>query len=353
MYYNRILKVWVFDLLDYFLISALLGSLLASYLKKYFSEKAAKERLKNSIIKKSKLISSKTPISNSKKAKIKRIYKFALHTNTRGGEFEEFDEVEYKLSNEIFKLAEEIKGLIERLAKFLKERELKGILKIFFKSGRLILELILYKCNINVTYSILTEGLNTQVIVLTATAGGTAGFTISWFSAGASLVFPPMVISLLFVRSLMQQIKNIREYSKFKKMVKKLLDEKDIKETLQAIFMESDVDGITPSSGKLEMKPLDLDKNFALKYNFESKSSEEFIKAKMEKELGLVENPTQTQLDEIIQRKIERRPKGKTVFWRDFIDEIHSDGSELSDIDDILDAEILEEPIRIKLDKEL
>jgi hypothetical protein len=40
-------------------------------------------------------------------------------------------------------LAEEIKGLVERLASFLKERELKGMVRIFFKAGKLILELIL------------------------------------------------------------------------------------------------------------------------------------------------------------------------------------------------------------------
>ena len=32
----------------------------------------------------------------------------------------------------------------------------------------------------------------------------------------------------------------------------------------------------TPSSGRLEMKPLDFDKNPALKYDFESKSGEDF-----------------------------------------------------------------------------
>ena len=105
MYYNRILRVWVLDQLDYFFISALIGSLAASYLKKYLSEKAARERLKNSIIKKSKLVRSKTPISNSKKAKIQKIYRFAL--NNRGGQFEEF-EAQHEFSNVGFKLAQKM-----------------------------------------------------------------------------------------------------------------------------------------------------------------------------------------------------------------------------------------------------
>ena len=50
MYYNRILGGWVVDALDYFLLSAILGSILVSCLKDYLSEKKATERLKNSII---------------------------------------------------------------------------------------------------------------------------------------------------------------------------------------------------------------------------------------------------------------------------------------------------------------
>ena len=226
-------------------------------------------------------------------------------------------------------------------------------MKIFFKHGRLILELILYKCNIDITYSILTQRLSTQVIVLTTTVGGAAGFTISWFSAGAALVSPPLLISVLLLRSLTQQILNLKEYSDFKKLVNQMLEDEELKERIRAFFLEGDVENLTP---RLEMEPLDFDKNPLLKYDFESKSGEDleqFIKDRMEKELGLIENPTETQLEEIIQRKVKRKPKGKTVFFQDFIDELNSNGSELSDIDDIIDAEILEEPIRIKLDDEL
>ena len=66
------------DPLNYFLISALIGSLVASNLKNYLSEKVVMERLKNFIIKKSDLVRLKTPISSPKEAKIKRIYRFIL-----------------------------------------------------------------------------------------------------------------------------------------------------------------------------------------------------------------------------------------------------------------------------------
>ena len=131
------------DQLNCFLLRALLGIIAASQLKTYFFEKKAMERLKNSIIKKSKsVIKSDRPTPNSKEIRIKKISKFALEN--RGGQFENF-QADHEFSNEVFKLAQEIKGLVERLASFLKERELKGVARIFFKNGRLLLELILYR----------------------------------------------------------------------------------------------------------------------------------------------------------------------------------------------------------------
>jgi hypothetical protein len=344
MYYNRILRVWVVDPLDYFLLSAIIGSIVASRLKDYLSEKKAMERLKNSIIKKSKLvIKSDTPIStpNSKEIRIKKIYKLALEN--RGGQFENF-QADHEFSNEVFNLAQEIKGFVERLASFLKERELKGVARIFFKNGRLLLELILYKCRIDITYSLLTEGLSTQVIVITATAGGAAGFTLSWFSAGASLVTPPVLISILSIRSVAQQIVNQRDYSKLKKLANQMLEDDELKETIRAFFMEGEV----PRATGIEMKPWDSDKNPLPEFNFDSDQTfEEFVKARMKKELGLVENPTPEQLEEIIHsRKIKMKPKGKTAYLKDLIDET----AEYPD--DIIDAEIVKEAIRVKVKNE-
>jgi hypothetical protein len=341
MYYNRILRVWVVDPLDCFLLSAIIGSILALYLKDYLSEKKAMERLKNSIIDKS-VIKSDIPIPtpNSKEIKIKKIYNFALEN--RGGQFENF-QADHEFSNEVFKLAQQIKRLVERLASFLKERELKGVAGIFFKNGRLVLELILYKCRIDITYSLLTEGLSTQVIVITATAGGTTGFTLSWFSAGASLVAPPILISILLIRSVAQQIVNQRDYSKFKKLVTKMLEDDELKQTIRALFLE---EGEVPTTTLIEMKPWDSDKNPLPEFNFDSDQTfEEFLKARMEEELGLVENPTPEQLKEIIDnRKI--RKKGKTVYFKDFIKEI------AEDTDDIIDVEIVQEAIKVKVKNE-
>ena len=110
------------------------------------------ERLKNSIIKKSELViksDSDRLIFNSEEMRRKKIYKVALES--RGGQFENF-QADHEFSNEVFKLAQDIKGLVERLACFLKERELKGVAKIFFKNDRLLLKLILYKCRIDIFF---------------------------------------------------------------------------------------------------------------------------------------------------------------------------------------------------------
>jgi hypothetical protein len=73
----------------------------------------------------------------------------------------------------------------------------------------------------------------------------------------------------------------------------------------------------------------------------------------MKEELGLIENPTESQLKEIINRNVKTKPKRKTILFGEFIDEI---GADLPD-DDFIDAEIIrrnipEDRIRIDQDKE-
>jgi hypothetical protein len=120
----------------------------------------------------------------------------------------------------------------------LKEKELRGVLKIFYKSGRLILELILHQCNVSLNYSVI-EGLRAspQVMVFAITAGGTAGFAVSWFKAGGALITTPLLLTAFLVRSLTQQVLNYRDYVKFKETIQKILEDSEIKGTLQAFFV--------------------------------------------------------------------------------------------------------------------
>jgi hypothetical protein len=339
----------VLDPLDYFLMSALVGTVLASQLKIYLSGKASMKRLENSLINNSSLLGKKT-IMKSSKSRIKRIYKFSL--SNRGGQIEDF-QADYSFSNEVFNLAQEIKKLIERLAVFLKDKELKGVAKLFFRNGKLVLELILYKCNGNITYAILNEGLSAQVIVITACVSGAVGGTIAWFSFGAALVSLPLIISILLLRSVTQQILNLRDYSKFKNMVNKMLDNDELRKTIKAFFMDND--GPTIRHSPLQMDSVSFDEKSIPDYNrnFElGEDFEKFIKVRMKEELELIENPSEIELEKIIDTGFKRRPKRKTAFFKDFLEDIPYEAANLSDFN-IIDAEILEEPIRIHLDNEI
>jgi hypothetical protein len=111
--------------------------------------------------------------------------------------------------------------------------------KFFFKNGRLVFEIIIYQCNIEINYAIAAEKASAQIIVITASLGGALGFVTSWYAVGAIFVSPPLLISFLFLRNATQQISDQKDYSKFKEMVDKLLIYDDIKKTIQAFFNEN------------------------------------------------------------------------------------------------------------------
>lgn len=353
MYYNRLLRCWVFDPMDYFLLSIMVGSLSASYLKKHLSEEKSMERLRNSIIEKSNIKKSKGIVKSHlfgskkmsiKKMSIKKIFKFALEN--RGGEFEDLI-ADHKFTNEALQLAQRIQEVVERLARFLKKHELEGVARIFFKGGTMFLQLFLRFYKIDLKYLVFGEGVNVQIIVITMTVGGVTGFLLSWFSLGTTFLAPPVLASFYMMRSLSQQISHNREYPKLKNFVNELLQDEEIKSTIRAVVVDEEI--IIPSTS-IEMKPWDSGKNSMPEFNFESDQTlEEFTKSKLKEELGLVENPTHKQIQEIVQRaKRKTRRKGKTVYFKDFIEKIAEDP------DNIRDAEIINKPIRNRIrNKEL
>lgn len=174
-------------------------------------------------------------------------------------------------------MAQEIKALIERIASYLKERELKGRIGIFFKGGRIVLGLFLSKCSIDISYALLNEGLSTQVIVITVISVDITGFTLSWIYAGASLVFVPALISILSLRSIVQQIINQRDYEKFRWLITQMSKDDELKQIVRVSFM----DGEVPTTNGIEMQSWDSEK----------------IKSIMKKEFGLVENPNLEQVE--------------------------------------------------------
>ena len=295
VYYNRMLKVWIVDQIDIFLISALCGSILAEILKYYLYEKKAMnkeekamnkekksmEKLKRCIIRK-----SETPpapcIFSSKDKKIQQIYKCAVQS--RGGD-----------NKAILKLSEKIKTVVEQLAKFLKERELKtrelkGFSRIFYKNASLLLELLLYRFKIYITYTLQCQELNQnyQVVIATSTLGGGSGFIISWCSLGITLFAPTLIFGILSVRGLGQQIFDQNSYSNFKKMFDRMLKDDEIKDEL-----------------KTKVKALFI----------EELPNEKFIKGEIERQFGLIENPTPEEIKSIMSRRIHNEKGMRLLKW--------------------------------------
>jgi hypothetical protein len=364
MYYNKIVGVWYLDPFDFFLISAFITSILASRLKDYISEKASMARLKNAIIKESRVIKPSKPtkatkptkVTNfySKESKIKRIYRFFI--STRGGQVDIEDQ---QYQHQQYQLAEKIQDVIIKLAVFLKERELRArLLKIILTQGRLLLQLVLYRCKINLQYLVVGE-VNPQIVVIACCTGGTAGFVFSWFSVGAILVTPPTILSAFLLRSLGQQILHNMEYTKLKNSIGRLLKDKTLREEIKTIFIETQKQ--IDNSNKIKLEYLNWNRDPAIKEAaerlgiFENAPNPtnptvklnldllDLLDADSNKileelgELGILQNPN----------PIEKKIKGKTVYFRDFIDQM-VDGDNKSDLD-VIDAEIVKEPVRVKI----
>ena len=105
------------------------------------------ERLKDDLLKKSKIIDSSPPINNlnSTNTRIQKIYKFAL--NPRGGQIEDTQ------------LAQHIKTIFIKTLSFLKRKEQNSrALKQLFMVPRVLLVFVLRRCNIQIDY-IVTNGV--------------------------------------------------------------------------------------------------------------------------------------------------------------------------------------------------
>lgn len=349
MYYNKLTGRLILDLFDFFLISSFITSSLASYLKNYLSEKASMERLKKDIIKKSRLIKpSKATKSltnlNSQESKIQKVYKFAL--NNRGGSDYDY---EYNCDYE-YKLADRITDIVIKLAVFLKEKEHRAkVLKAIFAQGRLALELVLSVCNIKLEYLVI-ESVSPQVAVIACCTGGMAGFVFSWFSVGAILATPPSLLSIFLLRSWYQQVQHNGEYTKFKNSVRRLFKDENFQEEMRNLAIETQKQ--VENSKKIKLEHLNWNKNPAIKEAAErlgifknAPSVHEPLTLdpdlkKILEEFGLIETPNPKTL-------IKTSIKGKTVNFRDFIEETVG-GDNKSDLD-IIDAEIVKEPLRIRI----
>jgi len=205
MYYDKFRNRWIVDGFDYFLISMILSIHFTEYLKFYFSEEQKMERLRKSLIQKSKLVQSSSPTRSSSSAKrVQKIYNFAL----RGGS----ESSEGKVT--MFKVAQAIQIRVHFLLSIL-ENKAKNEKKWNFilSTLHLYLRLILILWKIHVSYC--RETQTNQVTILTAVIGGGAGgFIVSWIGVGSTLVANGFG-GVLIGRSFLQHLTQSKAYQEF------------------------------------------------------------------------------------------------------------------------------------------
>jgi hypothetical protein len=167
--------------------------------------------------------------------------------------------------------------------------------------------------------SITREGLDIEVTVITVAVGGGMGVVISWLSVGSMLISPILLTSLLGMRSIHQQILNLKDFVQFEKMLVDILEDEEVTKTVRITYVEHE--SLTPASQKLTMQPIEFDQESVIKYDFSVKSDkdlEDFIKNTMRDPLGLIENPSDQQLQEILKRKVTRRYRERPLISQIF-----------------------------------
>ena len=242
MYYNKITGKLVIDSLDMFLISALIASQTAYYLKEYSSEeskikreKAKMDKLKADLIKKSRK-TKYAPKGMSSSTKINNIYRFAL--NPRGGQISDIltqGQLESDFLAE-FTIAQRIRDMVIKSLIYLKTREENADkLRLIFLAARLGLNLVLVRCNINIDY-LVEDGVPKTVKVIAVCTGGTFGFIYGWLTAGILLAAPPTLLSALMIKNLAQQYMHYKSYKEIMQFQHQLAtDEKFRNDILKSI----------------------------------------------------------------------------------------------------------------------
>ena len=195
------------------------------YLKYYFSEKQKMERLRQDLIKKSKLVksSSQTRTSSSSK-RVQKIYNFALRGGSESQEFE----LLFDIAKEIRSGRDCLLAILE--TKAYNQKKLNVILWIL----RLYLRWILLLWKIHVTFIFDTQ--TNQFGVMTAVlGGGTAGFITAWIGVGSTLLVANGLGVLLLGRGLFQHVAKELAYQKLQNEGVKFLENEKVQDRIVRI----------------------------------------------------------------------------------------------------------------------
>lgn len=199
-----------------------------------------------------------------------------------------------------YQLATKIRSVIEQLILYMANRELRGRANIFIKSRALIIELVFTSCIIGFDYGIINPGPNLKMIILTTTICGASVFLWLWVSAGTMLAAPPILLATFLGRSLVQQVLNIKdalEFRKeFQKMYQKMVEQDKIDEILDITFEDGSMFDSNFQDDVKEAQDM-------LKHPPEFKNvdnPDEFIKYIIKNQLGLEEEPVQSEIKKIV-----------------------------------------------------
>lgn len=225
MYYNYLLKKFIFDAFDYYLLSALIVSYLMPRFNQHFSERAKMERLKTDLISQSRLIEPSTskPGLFPKTNQIRTVYKVTL--DTRGGQLE-------------YRLASKIQTIITGLFALLQDKKNRKLLNFILSGARFVLTLILSMHGIDLQY-VMIDPVSKQVIIIAMASGGATGYVLSWIAAGTTITVTPILLSILTLRSSFQQITHNRECAKLKAEIDRMIQDQDLQHQLMKLFRES------------------------------------------------------------------------------------------------------------------
>lgn len=322
------------DSIDYFLLSALAGSLLIHQLHPELWEEAKMLRLKRDLINKSRL--GKHPIPTKlffnplrSKLKVTKVYKVLIDKqlllDKRGGDFDPNSNI-YIL---LYKFLSKFEAVILKILAGLKNKKLyahasKAFAKqVFYCQVRRAIQLFLEVYNIQINQK-LSKEIGPELIATAIFTGGATGIISACLPVLRSVLGPSVLFSTFLFKKLIENATSSSFWSE-KNPIRQILKDEEIDQQLNNLLMRSQEE--FSNSGKVRLQDLHWNKNPQIKeaaqrLNVFQTAPEVGHKLTLDpcnldpdlkrlfQELGIGERPN---------RIPSVRSKGKIVYFRDVI----------------------------------
>ena len=355
MYYHHLKKVWVLDVIDLFVLSFAISSFIGSKVRKVLNdrEQEAEKRLRDNIIKESRLLTPSVETKNPDmqatliESKIQKIYKLALQSRGGADRFEELENAKDLMADFFKRVTIKVVAFLHtneaRLQDKKQFRDL--VLRIIVSQSRFAIEMLLRYCGINLSYVWLPEW--DEYIVLAALASGSSfGFTAGWLRFGLLAYGSPALLFGLMLRSFYQQWHHNMEYEKIKEFGKRLLSDPEFKEAVSGFFAKANENS---SSTKFSYEDLNWNKNPDIKKNAEKLGIFDNDPA-LNEPIGTLDSdadPLFSRPKRQAKSNFKPRRRGKTVYYRDFIENLDQK-NKINELD-VIDAEILDKKVKLSI----